>query len=142
MNSGNINAIGGPAGGIVGMMAHKDGYAYSTVEKCYNSGNIKGLGLVGGIVGQIGGVNGKGTVTQCYSKGTVVETDTSRTDRGAIFGYQTNKTGANTLNKLFYYTNINGLTAEGGVEDNETNQIMKVSQDLNYEQFKNWIDEQ
>ena len=109
------------------------------IQKCYNDGEVFGKNNVGGILGNLEGASGQGTVIECYNKGKV----TGTTNIGEVIGINgENSLGLNTLNKLFYLTNTRGLTAIGGKLDNETNKIKGVSNNLNYEQFKIWITEQ
>lgn len=138
VNSGTVTGYIVYVGGIVGLMSHDDNVTNSTLEKCYNIGEINGDTSVGGVVGLLGGSEGQGTVVECYNKGKVSGT----TKVGEVIGNETNKTGLNTVNKLFYKTNTRGLTAIGGEEDNETNKIKGVTDDLTYEQFKTWIGQQ
>ena len=97
----NATVSGGVAGGIAG-------YAkYSTIESCYNTGNIKATGNTGGIVGQ--SMN-KTTVKACYN---IAEIQGSPV--GAIVGFN----GANITN--CYWTTPDSVTGGGGgsVTDSE-----------------------
>lgn len=136
----NFGQVKGPenVGGIVGLLSQNNNTTNAKVEKCYNSGNVTGeTRHVGGIVGLIGGSSSQATLEKCYNKGVI----TSENDRiGEIAGYQTNRTGANTLNKLFYLKKSKNLTAIGKDADNVEKQIMSVSDDLTPEQFFTWIE--
>ena len=135
-NSGTITGKGQNTGGIIAIMPHTNNETNSTVKRCYNNGTIKGIGSVGGLVGRVAGIGGKGTVTECYNKGII----TGTTNVGEVIGAETNTTGLNTLNKLFYLKNERGLTAVGGEDDDkEVKKITWVTDDLSYETFKTWI---
>ena len=116
------------------------GVSNSIVEKCYNSGQIDGGIYVGGIVGRLAGTSGEGqgTIIECYNKGKI----TGQSNVAQIMGDEGNKKGLNIVNKIFYLENVNDLIAICGEEDNETKQIMEVTDDLSYEQFKIWITQQ
>ncbi len=138
-NTGTITGNSDNVGGIVGLVAHSNNVTNSTVINCYNSGEINGVTFVGGIVGLVGGSQGQGTVIQCYNKGKI----TGTTKIGETIGHQTNTTGLNKLNKLFYLNGINdSLTAIGNGTDDTTNKIMGIDDDMAYEQFKTWIETQ
>lgn len=65
-NHGEINGFNGTAGIV--------GFVYSTIENCYNTGNITGSTLVGAIGGQIRAQYG---MENCYNLGTIKATDAS-----------------------------------------------------------------
>ena len=137
-NSGLVSGVKYYVGGIAGIVEHKNNITNTIVEKCYNSGQIDGVLHVGGIVGRLNGSKGLGTVIQCYNKGNV-----TGDKKGEIIGFEDNKSGLNTLKKLFYKKNNSGMTAIEGVNDDEViNKIMGIEDDLNYEEFKEWIENQ
>lgn len=142
-NSGEIKGESS-TGGITGDFACDDNEeTNSKIEKCYNSGKITGVDLVGGITGCLFGTNGRGIVTKSYNKGKITQIESNSLTVGEIIGNERNKTGKNTLNKLFYLKNERELTAVGRKDDDkEVNKITWVTDDLNYEQFKIWIEEQ
>ena len=126
-------------GGICGCMPTSSGVNNSILEKSYNSGDIEGVQAVGGLVGSVTVGSSSVTVLDCYNKGKMVGT----TNTGEIIGNLFRSEGAEiTINKLFYLKNTSGLTAIGGEEDNATNKIMGVTDNLSYEQFKTWITSQ
>ncbi len=136
-NTGIINGRLRYIGGIAGDLVSQNEIANSKIEKCYNSGKIiGGADFIGGIVGLIRGENGQGTIEKCYNRGIITGTEKI----GEIVGYQNNRTGLNTLNKLFYLKKSNNLTAIGLEADNVEKQIMSVSDDLTPEQFFTWIE--
>ena len=137
VNQGTINGNTSVVGGIVGGLSQYENKSDSTIEKCYNSGSVSAeTWYVGGLVGSIAGSEGLANISNCYNKGVITGTDRT----GEIAGYQTNRTGANTLNKLFYLKKSKNLTAIGTEADNVEKQIMSVSDDLTPEQFFTWIE--
>ena len=91
------------------------------------------------MVGNVSVGSSSVTVLDCYNKGKVAGTKKI----GEIIGGLYKSEGAEiTINKLFYLKNTSGLTAIGGKEDNATNKIMGVTDNLSYEQFKTWITSQ
>lgn len=132
-NSGVIMGALENVGGICGIIN------LSTFEQCYNEGNVTGKTMVGGIVGRLNctSSNDSCTVTKCYNKGKIMGT----LGNSEIIGYMDE--GKHTLNNLYYLkkdTNIK--KAIGNQDDNTELKIMEVNEDLNYERFKIWIEEQ
>ena len=121
-------------GGIVGVMCQEEEVSNSKVEKCYNSGDVKGVYTTGGIVGELAGDIGQGTVIKCYNKGKVTGTD----ELGAIIGFQNTTTG-NTLNNLYYLSSVGVGAIEG--EDDTSKNIMSTTEDIKtYKEFLTWIE--
>lgn len=67
-NAGTVTATANRAGGVTGCVHSSKTTA---MTECYNSGSVKGVSLVGGLVGDL--YNG-GTISDCYNTGTVVAT--------------------------------------------------------------------
>ena len=61
--TGNVTAIGDEVGGLIGGM-HLS-YDYSTLSNCYAAGNVSGNNFIGGLAGIVS------TVTNCYAIGNV-----------------------------------------------------------------------
>lgn len=140
-NSAKVNGGGWNTGGIVGITGWKDdGTTDVIVKKCYNAGEIMGGDQVGGIVGMFKASDGFGTVIQCYNKGRIIGTGASV---GGLIGREYILRNANTINRLFYLKDIQEIKAIGGkLDDEETNKIMGIEDDLSYEEFKTWIEDQ
>ena len=68
-------------GGIIG-------YAQdTTITNCYNTGYIRGLSHVGGVVGSAGFTSGNISITNCYNTGSVISIATSTSNVGGVLGY-------------------------------------------------------
>lgn len=93
-------------GGVVGMSAT------STVENCFNTGEVSGDGNVGGVVGnawQTGAVSGESLVQNCYNSGSVG----AESMVGGVVGTSSNIT---TVQNCYNIGNVTGIGAEvGGV---------------------------
>ncbi len=109
-NTGNVTGKSYETGGIVGGLSKSSGSSNVTVEKCYNSGTIKGVKETGGIVGSIMyGV----TVQNCYNTGSVTGTDFST---GGVVGDADAISSSTTSIQYCYNTGaVTGTTAVGGV---------------------------
>ena len=82
------------------------------------------------------GVDSSCKVTNCYNKGEILGKN-KISEIGCI------QTGTHILNNLFYLSKASTtLKAISGIDDNANEKIMAVNDDLSYEQFKNWIEEQ
>ncbi len=77
-NSGDVIADGSNVGGVVGQFFSPKNRRY--IECCYNSGNVSGVSLVGGVAGYPC-YNYSHTI-HCYSVGKI----TAKTDFGGCFG--------------------------------------------------------
>lgn len=124
-------------------MAHSNNVTNSTVEFCYNSGNIKGNIDTGGIVGLIGGSQGQGTVRKCYSKGKII----GKKWTGAVAGRETDQTNNYNVIENLYYLNTVGIKAitvkyaEPPIDIEEKNVKSTTDDITSYEQFIEWIKE-
>ena len=140
-NSGEITGKGLNFGGIVGIMTflNPNNAAKCTIEKCYNNGKVNGEYYLGGIIGRIAELNVEPQfVRNCYNKGELIENSYS----GEVIGSNGNTNDETSLYNLFYKQNSRNLKAIGGVNDDENKKITGVENDLTYEQFKLWIEEQ
>ena len=102
-NTADVTATSGSAGGILG----GSGYALN-VESCYNTGKLSGTAS-GGIAGEVKGnvnwsgtVQGKITISSCYSTGEA---------GSAVFG--TVDTASSEISKCYY---LNTLNADANAE--------------------------
>ena len=147
-NTGNVTNLkedeeGCYTGGIVGLMSQSNNVANSTVEFCYNSGNIKGYTQTGGIIGLIGGSQGQGTVRKCYSKGKII----GEKWIGAIAGLEYDQTNSYNVIENLYYLNTVGIKAitvkstEPPIDIEEKNVKSTTDDITSYEQFIEWIKE-
>ncbi len=103
-NSGNITAEEGTAAGITAVNNY---FNEGTVKNSYNTGDIKGKGIVGGIVG----FTQFGTIENCYNIGKVKEVDSETLHSGIIDDVNGN---GKTIN--CYY--LEG-TASSGIKETE-----------------------
>jgi hypothetical protein len=99
-------------GGIVGF----NGY-YSQLTNCWSNGSVSGHACVGGLVGY----NYYSAVTQCYSTGTVA--DTQYGSDGGLVGY--NRDG--TVTASFWDTGTSGQPASSGGTGKTTSEMQKAS---------------
>ena len=105
-----ITCDGERAGGIAG---YNDG----TISNCYNTGNVVGDDILGGIVGY---QETTGTISCCYNTGSVIGTNTSK-NLGGIVGNAMNVTACYYLDSAgISLTNQKGkaLTAAQMTDDN------------------------
>ncbi|MEM1485513.1 carboxypeptidase regulatory-like domain-containing protein [Oscillospiraceae bacterium PP1C4] len=81
----------------------------STVEQCFNTGNVLGQGFVGGVVGQAYEKNGVSLVQNCYNTGSI----TGQANMGGVVGLSSNTT---TVQNCYSTGNVTGSGLEvGGV---------------------------
>lgn len=66
-NQGTVKGGTNQVGGILGVVDGSLGKI--VVENCFNEGTLTGIGVIGGVVGQV--KSNKVTVSQCYNEGTV-----------------------------------------------------------------------
>jgi len=71
INCANTGNISSKSGGLVGGIA---GEAYDRIYNSYNTGDITGGNLVGGILGMHGGLSGNKTPVNCYYRKDSVHT--------------------------------------------------------------------
>lgn len=131
-NSGNVQGGGPYIGGIIGCMTWDESNNNTNLKNCYNSGEVSGTGVIGGIVGLVAGTTRTGTITNCYSKGKVEGTEYT----GAIIGMHIAST-ENIIENLYYFGNegigaINGQDVEGAAEPTTKN--LK-----SLDAFKKWL---
>ena len=135
-NVGDIFAIQECAAGIAGQMNQKNGQSNSIVRLCYNSGNISGGPVLGGIVAFFCGQSQQGTVENCYSKGTITAPENNG---GAIIGKKIQADGNAIFNNLYYLSTI-GLYAVNNNQSYESDTVKAVDDDIKtYEEFLEWI---
>jgi len=104
-NSGEINALGGDGGGIMGNVN-----TYVTIKGCYNTGAIKGKYGLGGIAGAVYGATA--SIQNCWNNGDVTA-DTNRA--GGIAGYNGANGGLNsTISDCWNAGDIVSLCEKGG----------------------------
>ena len=137
MNTTVVLKEGGrSAAGIAGQMNQKNGQSNSIVRLCYNSGNISGGPVLGGIVAFFCGQSQQGTVENCYSKGTITAPENNG---GAIIGKKNQADGNATFNNLYYLSTI-GLYAVNNNQSYESDTVKAVDDDIKtYEEFLEWI---
>ena len=83
--SGNVTESYRGAGGLIGMLSHRTGT--QTISDCYASGNVKGSGYTGGLIGFY--KNSKTTtIERCYASGEVEATSGAT---GGLIGMCNNK---------------------------------------------------
>ena len=89
------------------------GYNGGTVDTCYNTGNVSGIGSnVGGVVGQNTGV-----INTCYNTGNVSSTDRSSTDVSSTDSNVGGVVGINngTVDTCYNTGNVSGKSVTGGI---------------------------
>lgn len=132
-NLGRVGPKGDQAvdsiGGIVGYVSRTN--TSGTIENNYNSGSVKGVSKVGGIIGRNVSTF---IVKNCYTKGMV---EGKGTNIGAVIGEQS--PNANNVSKIYYFNTIT-LSAIGNMEAPET--VESTQDELNsFEEFLDWIQE-
>ena len=138
-NSGSVfgtQSVGG-IGGLIPYTNDDERTTSAQIIKCYNEGNISGSLRNGGIVGWNGATNGGAIIQNCYNRGSISGTSKN----GEIIG--DTYTNGNTYNNLFYLRNsVEPGKAIGNMDDNTDEKIMPVDDNLTFEEFQTWIDEQ
>ena len=142
-NTGNVLGIGNSAaGGICGRCKSEKG---QDISLCYNSGEIKGDGLIGGISGVCGSNNTDPPAKEynCYNKGRLINTAGLDTIGGVAASVSN---GANVIN--CYY--LSGVGANVGVYNVGTggdlaaqnSEAKATDVDLKtFEEFLTWIEQ-
>ena len=95
-------------GGVCGFnFAPSNGTA--TITNCYNTGNVSGLGRVGGVCGY----NNGGTIENCYNTGTVSGSDSTV---GGVCGFNfAPSNGTATITNCYNTGAVSGTSYVGGV---------------------------
>ena len=116
INVGNVNGVLAQNGGIVGGLT-------GTIEKCYNSGTVKGIHRLGGICGMVCAEQ-KSSIKNCYNVGDIIPEKTLESESeiqylGGIIGWmssnQTSGTISNNYNIGKIETKGKSATYVGGV---------------------------
>ncbi len=107
-NTGKITALSDYAGGIVG--SYVDFYNYymdkSSVNRCYNTGEISGSNYIGGIIGWV--TSNCNRVNGCYNMGNI----SGKTDIGGIIG---GAVSSSYIRQCYNTGAITGTTSVGGI---------------------------
>ena len=107
-NTGKITALSDYAGGIVG--SYVDFYNYymdkSSVNRCYNTGEISGSNYIGGIIGWV--TSNCNRVNGCYNMGNI----SGKTDIGGIIG---GAVSSSYIRQCYNTCAITGTTSVGGI---------------------------
>ena len=106
----NLGSTTPGAGGIIGK-------GNPVITDCYNMGIISAYNNVGGIIAYPNSSYSEMTITNCYSAGPIICTNTGSANAGAILGGQ----GKLIMNNCYYDRQVIGYSAIGKKEDeNET----------------------
>lgn len=117
-NTGDVASSGGMVGGIAGRSSlfriTKQDFINSAIIGCYNSGDVSGGSMVGGIVG----LNSSATVENCYNTGNITGT---RMRIGGVVGFNVGVRDTNTNSVVKNCYNIGIVSCEGEYVSGVTN---------------------
>lgn len=105
-NTGSIQSEGSYVSGVLGECQNT---TQTTIEGCYNKGNINGYNYVAGIIGRITGNN---IIQKCYNKGIIQ----SNNDAGGIASsYEGNSSYNVVIQKCYNEGNVTANNSCGGI---------------------------
>ena len=130
IKEGENNVYGGAdSGGICGRIVNN-----ATIKTCYNLGDVEGVYLVGGIIGELGiedEIDSLANIENCYNTG---NTKTKSTTKGGIIG----KINYGNIEKCYYLnTTENGIGTGNNTDEAELKTEAKTETEMKSTNFIN-----